>query len=57
MIFNLEGFIKDNLMSGFDNGSFTEQQVNIFSFNYFMKGHISQETFDELVEYIQENSP
>ncbi len=48
MMFNLAEFIKTNLSSGFSNGSFTEQQVNIFAINYLMKGQISQSDFDEI---------
>ena len=39
-------FIRDNLISGFNNGSFTSEQVNIFSFNYLEKGIITQADFD-----------
>ena len=48
MIFNLAEFIKDNLISGYNNGVFKEEQVNIFAINYLMKGQISQEDFDEI---------
>ena len=40
MIFNLREFIKNNLTSGYSNGSFTKEQVNIFALNYLMKGQI-----------------
>lgn len=49
MIFNLAEFIKNNLTSGYSNGSFTQEQVNIFAINYLMKGQIAQSDFD----YIQ----
>ena len=52
MIFNLAEFIKTNLTSGFSNGSFTEQQVNIFAINYLMKGQISQQDFDGIQEFM-----
>jgi len=38
--------IRDNLISGFNNGSFTFEQVNIFSYNYLEKGTITQVDFD-----------
>lgn len=52
MTFNLAEFIKTNLTSGFTNGSFTEQQVNIFAINYLMKGQISQQDFDEIQQFM-----
>jgi len=48
MSFNLADFIKSNLKSGYDNGSFTQEQVNIYSINYLTKGQISQIDFDEI---------
>lgn len=44
----LAEFIKTNLLAGYDNGSFTEEQVNIYSVNYLSKGQISQADFDEI---------
>ena len=41
-------FVKSNLISGYNNGSFTLEQVNIFSFNYLEKGTIKQADFDEI---------
>ena len=52
MIFNLAEFIKNNLISGYSNGSFTQEQVNIFAINYLMKGQISQANFDYIQEYM-----
>lgn len=52
MMFDLAKFIKDNLTSGFSNGSFTQEQVNIFALNYLMKGQITQEDFDEIQEFL-----
>lgn len=48
MTFNLAEFIKSNLISGYNNGTFREEQVNIFAINYLMKGQISQEDFNEI---------
>lgn len=47
-MFDIGRFIADNLKSGYDNNSFTAEQVNIFSMNYLMKGQISQAEFDEI---------
>ena len=46
--FNIAEFLKTNLKSGYDNGSFTYEQVNIYSFNYLSKGQISQSDFEEI---------
>ena len=52
MIFNLREFIKNNLTSGYSNGSFTKEQVNIFALNYLMKGQIEQTDFDEIQAFM-----
>ena len=46
--FSIADFIKTNLKSGYDNGSFSLEQVNIFALNYLMKGQITQADFDEI---------
>ena len=48
MMFNLAEFIKENLISGYNNGVFAIEQVNIFAMNYLMKGQISKDDFDEI---------
>ena len=48
-MFNAEEFLKENLIKGFENGSFTSEQINIFAFNYKLKGYISEECFNEIV--------
>lgn len=48
MMFDLAKFIVDNLTAGYANGSFTQEQVNIFAVNYLLKGQISQADFDEI---------
>ena len=45
---NLAQFVKDNLVGGFQNGSFTLEQVNIFALNYQTRGIITQADFDEI---------
>lgn len=52
MMFNLAEFIVSNLTSGFSNGSFTQEQVNIFALNYLMKGLIEQSDFDEIQKHM-----
>ena len=47
-MFDIAEFIKTNLKSGYDNGSFSLEQVNIFALNYLMKGQITQSDFDEI---------
>ena len=46
--FSIADFIKTNLKSGYDSGSFSLEQVNIFALNYLMKGQITQADFDEI---------
>ena len=48
MSFDFSKFIVNNLKSGYSNGTWNAEQVNIFSANYVMKGQISQEQFEEL---------
>lgn len=55
MIFNLAEFIVNNLTSGYSNGSFTQEQVNIFAINYLMKGQISRD-FQKREEVLAEIS-
>ena len=51
-MFNQSKFIIDNLTKGFANGSFSAEQVNIFAMNYKLKGLISDEQFNEIVEFV-----
>lgn len=52
-MFNMREFLVKNLVEGFANESFTEQQINIFSANYLSKGMIIQEDFDYIMEQIE----
>lgn len=52
-MFNMAEFIKENLIRGFWDGSFTEAQVNIYAMNYLLKAVISQEDFDYILEAIK----
>ena len=51
-MFDYGKFIIDNLKSGFINGSFSAEQVNIFAMNYKLKGLITDEQFNEIVEFV-----
>lgn len=51
-MFDYGKFIIDNLTKGFDNGSFSAEQVNIFAMNYKLKGLITDEQFNEIVEFV-----
>ena len=52
MKFNQAEFITSNLLSGYDNGSFSEEQVNIFAINYLSKAQISQSDFEDIQEHL-----
>lgn len=52
-MFNQSKFIIDNLTNGFENGSFSAEQVNIFAMNYKLKGLITDEQFNEIVEFVR----
>lgn len=57
MAFNMEEFIKTNLIQGYLSKDFSEVQINIFMINYLSKGMISQGTFDEIVKFMEDNQP
>ncbi len=44
----LDKFVKDNLISGYRNDSFTKEMVNIWTVNYLNKGILSQTDFEEI---------
>lgn len=52
MSFNFSEFIINNLKDGYNNGSFSKQQVNIFSMNYLSKGQIDEEHFSDLQSFL-----
>lgn len=58
-MFNMAEFIKENLVNGYWNGSFSKEQVHIFAMNYLMRAMISQEDFNYILEAIepQEETP
>lgn len=50
---DLAKFVKDNLIGGFQNGTWDEFQVRMFSMNYLMRGQIKQEDFDEIMQSME----
>ena len=56
-MFDMRAFLKENLVNGYWNGSFTREQVNIFGMNYLMKGMLTQGDFQEIQELITEPIP
>jgi len=56
-MFNMEEFIKTNLINGYWEGYFSKIQINIFAMNYLAKGMIKQSIFDEIMEGIKPPEP
>lgn len=52
-MFDMAVFAKTNLINGYWNGSFNETQINIFAMNYMLKGIITQDDFNEILEAIK----
>ena len=50
---DLAKFVKDNLIGGFQNGTWDEFQVRMFSMNYLMRGQIKQDDFDEIMQVLE----
>ena len=53
-MFNLHDFIFNNLVSGYKNGSFTKEQVSIYSVNYMTKGLFTETDVEKLNEILSE---
>lgn len=53
----LNEFLRDNLISGYQNNSFTAEQVVIFGMNYRNKGQIKQEDFDQIMAVLYPPEP
>ena len=51
-MFNQAEFVKENLIGGFQLGTWNEFQVNIFAMNYQLRGVITQEDFNEIMTAI-----
>lgn len=52
-MFNLEEFIVTNLIEGYRTNTFNEYQVNIYASGYLLKGAITQDGFDEILQAIE----
>jgi hypothetical protein len=52
-MFNLKEFVKTNLLAGFQNGSFTKEQVNIYAANYMLKGVFTDADVAEISEAME----
>ena len=52
-MFNLEEFIITNLIEGYRSNAFNEFQVNIYASGYMLKGAITQDGFDEILQAIE----
>lgn len=52
-MFNLEEFIITNLIEGYRTHTFNEYQVNIYASGYMLKGAITQDGFDEILQAIE----
>lgn len=53
-MFILHDFIFNNLVSGYKNGSFTKEQVSIYSVNYMTKGLFTETDVERLNESLSE---
>lgn len=53
-MFNLEKFVVTNLIEGYRSNTFNEFQVNIYASGYMMKGAITQDGFDEILQAIKD---
>lgn len=56
-MFNLTEFVKTNLINGFRNDSFTEEQVNIFAANYLLKGVFTEADVIDVSEAMEPQEP
>jgi len=46
---NLSKFLSDALISGHGNGSFTTEQVIIYTQNYYNKAQVTQSDYDRVI--------
>lgn len=53
-MFDLEEFIITNLIEGYRTNTFNEYQVNIYASGYMLKGAITQDGFNEILQAIEE---
>lgn len=52
MTFMLNDHLRNNLISGYHNGSFTKEQVTIFAMNYLNKAQITNDDFKAINEVL-----
>lgn len=52
-MFDLEKFIITNLIDGYRTNTFNEYQVSIYASGYMLKGAITQDGFDEILQAIE----
>ena len=52
-MFDLEEFIIVNLVEGYRSNTFNEYQVNIYASGYMLKGAITQDGFNEILQAIE----
>lgn len=52
-MFKFNEFIIENLINGYKEGSFSETQINIFAMNYHMRGQITRDEFDFILDEIR----
>ena len=52
-MFNLEEFIITNLIEVYRSNTFNEYQVNIYASGYMLKGAITQDGFNEILQAIE----
>lgn len=53
-MFNLHDFIFDNLVNGYKNGSFTKEQISIYSVNYMTKGLFAESDIEKINSVLSE---
>lgn len=53
-MFNLEEFVVTNLIEGYRSNTFNEFQVNIYASGYMLKGAITQDGFDRILQAIED---
>ena len=52
-MFDLERFVIENLIEGYRFNTFNEYQVNIYASGYMLKGAITQDGFNEILQAIE----
>ena len=53
-MFDFEDFLKTNLIEGYRTNTFNEYQVNIYASGYMLKGAITQDGFNEILQAIED---